>query len=253
MTQSDTNQTLELFPQMLEKTKLLILDYDVTRYHSFDFFRKLLLDRDMFIHLKPEFLPFVRMSDSLDQLWWFIRNNRMINVYDNFTNTDHTIGLLDYENILAEASQGEQMYTTLTDVAKQFYVVFDKKSVTAYWLRYKHDTFHIAGEEKLHVYRTEHVMDLRMATALIIKENINCVMVAYSELMILLIQNLLRHSYTKPISFIMANYAYNYDPKTGIMRNIPLMNKLEYNYKHEFGLFDPFSGLHEERRSKPNG
>ena len=98
MAQSDTNQTLELFPQMLEKTKLLILDYDVTRYHSFDFFRKLLLDRDMFIHLKPEFLPFVRMSDSLDQLWWLIRNNRMINVDDNFTNTDHIIGLLDYEN-----------------------------------------------------------------------------------------------------------------------------------------------------------
>lgn len=253
MGKSDVNQTLELFPQMLQKTKLLILDYDVTRYHSFDLFRYLLLDREMFMCLKPEFLPFVRLSSGLDQLWWFIRNNRNINVYDNFSHTDHAVGLTEYEARLAEYNSDEKMYTTLTDVGKQFYVICDKKDISIYWLRYSHEDYHITGDDRIKIYHTKNVMDLRMATALIIKEEINCVMVAYSELMILLIRSLIDNGYTKPISFILANYAYNYDPNIGILRNIPLMNKLEYNYKYEFGLFDPFSGLHEERRSKPNG
>lgn len=252
MGDQNNNPTLTLFPQMLQKTKLLILDYDVTRYHSFDLFRWVLLDREMFMSLKPELHQFVKYSDSMDQLWWFIRNNRNINIYDNFTSTKNKIDLTEYENRLNTAMRADNMIITQTDITKRFSVVFNKNSVETFWLKYKHDMNHIIGEDDIQkIYTTDRVLDLRMAVAVIQKEVINAVMVANSELMILLIKKLREVGYTNQISFMLGTYAYNYDPRSGIMRNISLINKLEYLYKYEFGVFDPFTGLHTERKERP--
>ena len=87
-----------------------------------------------------------------------------------------------------------------------------------------------------------------MALAIIEKHNINAIMLSSMDLAILIAEKLALAGITRSITFIVGNYFYNYEPDTGMLRNALLLYRLERKYKHEFGVFDPYTGLDAQSR-----
>lgn len=224
----------------------MILDYDVTRYHSFDFFRFLLYDKSWFMRCNASFLKeFVELHNPLKQIRFYMKNCTSINPFDLFSGTEEYHSILAYEDWMNEHFDNKMLLTTPTDIAQRLSVIFDRNGISGYILKYAKDPFVPDFGKNVKLYTTDHVMDLRMAVAIIEKHSINAVMVANVELATILAVKLQSVSWTNPISFMIGTYRYNYDPDNGMLLNIPLINSLEFNFKHEFGVFDPFTGLEQ--------
>lgn len=240
-----------LFPEMMQGTKLLILDYDITRYHSFDLFRFLLLDKKMFCSCDQKFLPFVKMKDIGEQVFFYMRKNSNINPYDNFELTRDQYKITEYENRLNGFLNHPKMKMTPTDLDKRLSVLFERNNVTGFLLKYEKDP-HIAGfSEYVKTYTSNHILDLRMALAIITKEQINSMILSSVDVAVLIAEALVKAKITHPITFMICSYYYNYDPNTNLMRHLKMMNILEYQYKHEFGLINPFTGLTQKFGGTP--
>ena len=248
------NPTQELFPSMMQNTRLLILDYDVTRYHSFDMFRYMLMDRTWFDRCDPSFRdPFVQDRTVEKQVLRYMRTCSHINPFDNFKDVDNSKNyhrVLEMEDKMNEIFSEKLLLTTETDIAARLGIIFERKSITGYWLKYKNDPHQLPFQNELTVYTTNHVLDLRMALAIISQCQINSIILSSVDLAVILCVMMEEHGIKWPISFIIGTYFYNYDPKTGVMNRLQEMNALEYNRKHEFGIFNPFSGLEQQRKEE---
>ena len=240
-----SNPTQELFPGMLQTSRILIIDYDVTRFHSFDIFRYLLLDREFFRACDPTFLPLIKESNPLVQLQFYIKHVSSINPFENFTHLKD-MKLVDMENRFKELLPSEAMVRTHTDIYHRLGLIFDRDGITGYLLRYPFDKTEIPWINKVKVFTSEHMLDLRMAAAIIDKFRINTVFISSIEAAILLCAKLDTMEYDSPISFIVGSYGYNFDPEIRAFKHLREMNAFEYTKKHEFGIFSPFSGLLKE-------
>lgn len=244
-----SNPTQELFPSMLRNTKLLIIDYDVTRYHSFDFFRYLMYNKEWFLRCQPDFRQeFVLLRNPLKQILMFRKQCPYINPFEMFTDHDQYQKVQQMEDWMNEHFADNLLITTPTDVAARFGTALDRNDISGFILKYTNDTYTAPFGERVKVYTSDHVLDLRMAIAVIQKHGINAVMLSSVELAILLATKLIAGGYTTPVSFIIGNYFYNYDPDSGVMKHMPELNVLEYQHKYEFGVFDPFTGIEEMRK-----
>lgn len=239
-----------LFPTMMQATRLLILDYDVTRYHSFDLFRHLLRDRDMFMHCDPELLKMVQSPDVGKQILHYVRNNPNINPYDNFTLTKDQIKISEFESRLNNSM--DEMLITPTDIGVRLGIVFNRPNITGYALRYKTDKYEPVNISLVKTYLSDHILDLRMALAIIEHHSINAVMLSSVDLALFLSQKLVSAGRTSPMSFMIADYFYNHDPETRLLRNVPYLYQYEQLYKFEYGVFDPYTGLNINRKGETN-
>lgn len=237
-----------LYPQMMQATKLLILDYDVTRYHSFDLFRYLLLDEEMFRKCHAKYLPMIQSKDIGEQILFYMRNCPNVSPFDNFKHLKDTIQLQEFEDRLNAAFGDERMLASPTDVSSRLGIIFSKSNITGYRLKYAKDPYNPEFHDQVKTFTSDHVMDLRMAVEIIKKFGINAVMVSSIDLAVLLGAVLANHGWTSPITFIVGSYFYNYDMETGQLKHYREMNILEYSYKHEFGIFDPYTGLNSRRK-----
>lgn len=238
----------DLFPDMMKATKLLMIDHDVIRYHSFDLLRYTLFTRqDLFVTLKKEYRELVIPNKELAEQVQFMRTHApTFNIFDMFERDAGIHNTVEYSKKVVEMLTSEHGRCTSTDVADRFDVVFDRPDVTGYLLRYKGETLKPSCYNKLTVYEDTNLLNLDTAIKIIRKHHINAVMICSSELAVRLAAMLVRAGYTRPITFIVARYGYNFmiDKDEAI---IPLFNgemgALEIQHKHEFGFFDPFSGL----------
>lgn len=240
--------THDLYPSMMQGTKLLILDYDVTRYHSFDFFSYLLTIKENFMSCDPRFLcGFLKATTKEEKVLYYMRECPYFNPYDNFTNLRDKISRSDMEANLNGCLA--DLKVTPTDLDERLEVFFQKQSVSGYLLKYTKDPHLPSYSDRLTVYTSDNILDLRMATAIIEKHNINAVMISSVDLAILLAERMLKYNIQRPVSFIIGAYLYNYDSENRVMRQLNMMNRLEYSQKHEFGIFDPYTGLNFMRKA----
>lgn len=245
-----------LFPDMMKATRLLIIDHDICRYHSFDLLRYQLyldaMDRSgvgmkHFTSIKPEYQYLLNAKTELASLVYFAqRQVHQFNVYDCFDYDLGVHGNTGYGIKLRDMMQDPAAKITPTDVNSRFGIIFDRKNITGFILRYPDDQNKPEYFDKLTPYTDPNLLDLNAAVEIILKHQINAVMICTAELAVRLAATLYKSGYTKPISFIIGRYAYNFFCENGKMV-YPLFNKemgvLEANLKHEFGYFDPFTGL----------
>lgn len=233
-----------LWPLMMQQTRLLIFDYDVTRYHSFDLFSTLLLDREMFNHCDAKFLDFVTTSSYSDRILFYKNKVEQLNVYEHFTNTRGLVNRDEYEkNVNAKLFKSPRAVTTETEISVNFNVIFYRDGISGYLLRYKDDPHEPLFIDQVKVYESDRILDLRMAKAIIQEHRINAVLMSSAELAVELALGLLAIGYEEPISFLLGGYRYNFIDEFQYLKNMKIMASLERKYRYEFSLFDPFSNL----------
>ena len=245
-----------LFPDMMKATRLLIIDHDICRYHSFDLLRyQLYLDavklgdagKEHFMSIKPEYRCLLNAKTELaSQVQFAQRQVRQFNVFDCF---GCDLGVHDgaaYTAKIHDMLQDPAARITPTDVNSRFGIIFDRKTITGYILQYTGDTNHPYYMDKLTQFKDPMLLNLNAAMSIIMEHQINAVMICSTELAVKLATALYQAGYKKSITFIIGRYAYNFRCEDGKMVE-PLLNKemgvLEVNLKHEFGYFDPYSGL----------
>lgn len=240
----------DLFPDMMKATRLLIIDYDVMRYHSFDLLRYTLFTRkDLFGSLKKEYQKLIIPHQEVAEQVQFMRKNvEELNIFDMF-NVDAGV------HTSAEcAEKFREMFTdkiakiTPTDISNRFNIVFNNSNITGYLLRYTGDPNIPTCYHMLTVYESPNVLDLSTAVKIITKHQINAVMIGPVVSAIELVARLADAGYKQPITVITGNYAYNYRSLEGDEGwKVPFysreMTYFSLKYRHEFGFFDPFTGL----------
>ena len=238
----------DLFPDMMKATRLLIIDHDVTRYHSFDLLRYTLFTReDLFGTLKPEYYQLiVPHQEVADQVQFMRTNVPVFNIFEMFNKDEDARTPSVYVSKIREMFADKHAKITPTDISTRFDIVFDNPSITGYLLQYKGENHHPSCYRKMTVYESENLLDLNMAVKIIQKHSINAVMICSNEMALRLVISLARSGYTTPITFIIGRYAYNFHMNENRCV-LPTYNSeigiAEIQYKHEFGFFDPFSGL----------
>lgn len=235
---------------MMETTRMLIIDHDMTRFHSYELFSYLINDFEYFKQVDYQFLNgLMQRPDQQHRTLYYMRNTPVLSPFDLFSGTTEKGRLDQYEDAL---NQNFDNLTKMipTDLSFRLGSFFRSKTVTGYVLRYKKDVYPIDYEEDLKkVYRSDHILDLAMAVAIIQEHNINSVMICSSELMVALIYYLYEAGYQTPINFFVASYRYNYD-EHGFFKNLDYMNKFQFGMKHEFNLIDPFTSLTVMRKEE---
>lgn len=242
-----------LDPNLLAQqvTRLLIVDYDVCRYHSFDLFRYSLLNWDMFQSLRPEYLNMLRLYREIaDQVDCYRSTCVSINPFDNF-DIDHPEGHRFLEQKLCEMFKDEQSKVTPTDVGSRFDIVFNAQKMVGFLMRYKDDPYQSEFElsNLVTVFNEQSVLDPNRVAELIITNNINAVMISSVDMAILVAGRLVNSGYKSPMTFILGTYHYNYEPvlsgevTMATMKHAREMYILETELRYEFGVFDPYSGL----------
>lgn len=246
-----TRPSLEYYPQMMASTRMLIVDYDVTRMHSFDIFRMLLLDDKLVYHLVPQLHPFLTAETIEEELGYYIRFADSLSPYDNFTNVKDILNLEEYEDLLPDLLNNPIIKVTPTDIMNQFGVIFSRNSITGYLLRYDCDNVEIPWSDKVKVFTSKHILDMRMASALVEQYRINAVMCSSIESAILLRKRLDTINYTEPMTFMVGNYAYNFDPEhLGVMKLSHYMYHYTVTYRDEYGTFSPYANIQLPNRKE---
>ena len=239
-----TRPSVDLFPQMMSNTRMLIIDYDVTRVHSFDIFRMLLLDDSLVYNIDPNLYPILTAESFEEQLGYYIQFTSSLCPYDLFTNTKDKLKLADYEKLIPDLINNELIRITPTDIMDQFSVVFARNSITGYLLRYDSDKTEIPWENQVKTFTSKSILDMRMASAIIEKYHINAVMCSSIESAILLRKRLDTINYTEPMTFMVGNYAYNFDPEhLGVMKLSHYMYHYTVTYRDEYGTFSPYANI----------
>lgn len=262
--EAQDNLFTSLFPSMMKTTRLLMIEPDVTRYHSFDLLRyQLAMDtrtknKDHFMSIKPEYRFMLDMSNKLaDQIHFMQTTVREFNIFDCFNVSLGVTTGEEYEARIHELLKYNLAKITPTDISSRFDVIFDRPGVDGFLLQYKDEPHRASCYNKLTVYESEHIINLDMAVAIIEKHRINAVMISSTELAIRLSSRLIRDGYKDPMTFIIGWYGYNFvksnDPYHPVRPKFNSeMGTLELNYKYEFGYFDPFSGISQMTAHKDN-
>lgn len=249
MAEQRFNATLDHYGSMLERGRVLIIDYDVTRFHGFDIFRYMLLDHDSMMDCNSYYLPMIAAPMVEQQLVFYFDHCPFLNPNDNFISRRDTQNIEEIDASISGTLGQEHVPITETLIATQFNHVFERENLEGYMLRYRSDPHHVGWEKKLKkIYESDRLFDLVMANHIIRKKNINLVIVASVDMAILLVAQLRREGFTKPIGFLIGSYHYNMVDGTGMLKRLGEIVKLEQVHKYEFGIFQPFAGLDQIRR-----
>lgn len=238
--------TLQFFPQMMQASRMLIIDFDVTRFHSFDFLRRLLLEKDRVTYLDERMIPLLKIKDYYNAIIWYKTHCFSLNPWDAFVDTHDQMTLEEVENANRSLFSDPKCRITATELMNQLSIIFDRKDITGYLLRYPMDKTEIPWLDKVTVYTSEHMLNMKMAAAIVQKHQINAIMISSVEAAVRLISYLhMDFNYYAPITFFIADYQYNYDPELEYYKMGPLLYQLQMQYFYEFCTFNPFSVIGE--------
>lgn len=154
----------------------------------------------------------------------------------------------ELNNIDWMIQQSQRMFSsdlskiTPTDVSSRFDIVFERNNITGVWVHQPNDSHIPSFSDKVQQYELKQILDYKELSKIIVNLGLNAVMLSSVDLAVLISYCIHQDlNYKQPVSFIVANYRYNYSDKT--MRQLQSMNMLELLYKDEFGIFDPFTGI----------
>lgn len=248
MAEQKFNATLDHYGSMLERGRVLIIDYDVTRYHSFDIFRYLLLDHDRMMDCNSYYLPMIAAPMVEQQLVYYYDHCPFLNPYDNFVSQRDSQSLDAMEKNISDMLGEKYVPVTETQLASQFMHIFDRDNLDGYMLRYRNDPHHVPWESRLKkVYQSDRILDMAMARHIIKRRGINLVIASSIDIAVMLALIVHRDIPERSMSFLTGSYHYNMDDKTGMLKNLPEIMMLERAAKYDFGIFQPFVGLDQIR------
>ena len=240
-------------PEMMDPIRLLIVDHDVLRYHSFDLVRYTLRecvkshDVDTFKSLQPNFQFLVNRKHTENEQIRLMRN-RMESFYalDCFDVLKDKITLKEYEAWMRSMFASDDELITPTDIGRNFDVVFARSNVWGFLLRYKGDSYQPDFGARVKSIEVGSVLDLNLACEQILINRINGVLVANAQFCIELALKCVAAGIKWKIDFMVGRYAYNFvveDGKTIMPKYNEEFKNLELKYGFSFGYFDPITRL----------
>ena len=237
------------FDRMVNTARILIIDHDINRYHSFELYSYLLTKREYFFNSidKPFLIDFINQSTLNKKVTYYISKSPHLNPYHHFNGYENVTDT-EYEDGLKSAMS--ELHVIPTDISDRLSPLLYNESVEGYLLKYSFDNHKSSYEDQVKVFKSEHILDGTFATEIIRKFKINTVFVSSIDLAILISLRLYQLEYKDSITFYVGIYRYNYDPETKSMKHTSAVAGLEYAVKHSFMSIDPFTSLSYDKDSQ---
>lgn len=247
---ADPNQLIQ------RQSRILILDYDVTRFHSFDLFRYLCLDKSFFMKMDPVYVEMFRGHKPIAEQVDFYRSTcSSLNPFDNFPVYKDQVQPNQLDQYMNSMFKNERAAIMETDLSTALYTVLCSTSVTGFWVHYQNDP-HKAGFADAVGLQSDVVDEMfrpKEIAKYIIKNAINSLIVSSVEFAILISSALIKEEYHTPMTLMICNYNYNYEPfeykgnQFKQIKHVQTLLNLEDGYQYEIGMIDPFTGLTRNR------
>lgn len=237
------------------RTNLLILDYDVTRYHSFDLFRYLLLDRDYFMHLHPIMLPFVQGCKPIAEWVDYYRSTcSNLNPFDNFTHMKGKVSASELDRQLNQFFSDKAAKITETQLNVSLYPLLCSDKVSTIYIKYRNDphTADCIGYTNVKTEVVDEMFCPQKIAKYIMQNNVNALLLSSIDLAVLIAKELISHEYLEPMTIMVCNYRYNYIEVTLTMAGNEVIRVMNHpaeitifteRYQYEFCAIDPYTGL----------
>ena len=239
------------------KTKLLILDYDVSRFHSFDLFRYLMLDHSYFIGVDPKYLEMVSNHKPIAEQVDFYRSTcSSINPFDYFIHTADKIHTSELDRQMNLMFQNPRAAITGTDLSQTLYQVICSSTLDVHWIHYQNDPYvpEFSIGTSIIIGTVNEMFKPREIASYIAKNGINSLIVSSIEFAILIIGELLHREYYNPMTILVCKYNYNYqefDFKGAPMKALKCSNQifgLQNKLQYEFGVLDTYTSISQNKR-----
>ena len=253
-----------LWPSMIQHTRLLLIDYDITQYDSLNLLRWQLMrdggdrDREHFMSMRPEYRTILNPHLPIIDMVNFMRTKVFdFNIYHMFEkplkgDDERITDLSDYEAKLTAMFSYPKAKIIQTDLAVRLGSVFHREDTTGFLLRYKNNPLKPPIASEMTVIEWDTILDVNKICDLIIENNINAVMLSSVAFSADIAIELVARKYFKSISWIIGQYAYNFYLGEGIEQFLPknnqLMGKLELHLKYEYGYIDTFPNYTNQLR-----
>lgn len=253
-------ESLDLFtssnPDIMRKIHLLIVDHDVTRFHSYDMVRYELYkarmsgDKERFYRLNQRY-QFMMLSDAklatVDKTRLFAYLTQSLNTLTYFGD-DLTFD--EYVEKVGLMAASKDAVITATGVGVTFDSIIYKKNVSTVLLQYKGERYHPSFYDRTIAYEVENILDLDLICGLIEKHNINAIMVSSIHTVTALAFMLANRSHHPTTTFMFPSFGYNFSNPESLTFHPDIAKTLEFlqvKYHYEFGIYDPFTGYNRRR------
>lgn len=239
----------EAFSRMVNTARMLVIDHDINRYHSYELYSFLLKDKKYFMDSNDRnfLVDFVNLPTANKKLTHYLSKSPYYNPFHHFNSTKE---LPDekYEDYLNNVFSEIPLFST--DISYRFSTLFYNKTVQGYLLKYSNDNHKCGYEDQVKVFTSHHLLDGVFAARLITKFQINAVIVASIDVALNIQAMLHKLEYKTPMNYYIGIYRYNFDPETRTMKNGPIIAGLEYSETHSFITIDPFTNLSYDKESQ---
>ena len=233
---------------------LLLIDYDLTRFHSFDLFRWCLLDHDLFQHAMPELKKIVQLPEVADQVNFYRLNCVSFNPLDHFTTykdqpgNDHAF----LTQVLNQMYGHPMERITTTDLDYRMDAVFANRNLHVTLLKMKNDSHYprfLDFVKNVDVVEWDSLFCPHDLAQYTIEHGINAVMCGSAELLLPYLVLLTSMNYRKPMQVFIGKYAYNYEWKQLNGTSFRMLGRtvefaaMSERMKYSFATIDTYSGL----------
>ena len=257
--------------ELISRTaRILIVDYDVLRYHSFDMFRWLIRDPNYFIRVRDKnFLKsFASVGRNvMDQVALYRSTCPSISPFEmleHVPETDHDRLMKFLDRMLKDP----KAKTTHTDMSIQLGSILNNAQITLHIRRHSSDnTDHILlntpARTPIQISRSDRLLEPHEIVSYIRTNGINMVICSSIELITTIGILLIEQGYHEPMTMMFGSYYYNYMDidipkesrtvmthlnKIPVLKTFSICNELESQYQYEFGIFDSFTGITDTKR-----
>lgn len=235
------NPTLEYFPQMLQTSKVLVIDHNITRFHTYDVFSLMLLDpmyQDILHSQCPneiiDFLKTVTQNDDpMAGVKWAYKNFTPEFLKKVFVNRE------TYLDIMKMYLSDERIHCTPTTATYGLENIFGNNHICGAVLRQigdkrRTETSDFVNTGTFKTFLTDNILDVGTLTKFINKNGFNAVLVDSVQMAATMAYE------TKGVTYIIGTYRFNFDDK-GHFMGTEHLTLSELSNKNEFAVFYPYN------------
>lgn len=249
----------------LDPVHLLILDYDVTRFHSFDLFRWCMLDKTLYSDIIPELAEIRKeittVADMVDYYRLHAISFNPLRHFNQYRDAEELVNKDFLQETYDRMLTSEQARCTETDLSNRLDAVFNRKQISTSILQMKSDP-HIPGfinTCKVKRQTIDSIFDLDAICETIVSGGYTALICGSAELLLQVLMKLVGVRKYRGLNTVMiCKYSYNYewhklnDKPISMLRYTPEFAWFETNFNINFGMIDPFTGLTHRRAMLKN-